>query len=152
MAGGAERRGAWAVSRWLSDAWVADLGRAVTAVVSSAGGADDATGGVAALAGIVVDVVVTGGSDGDVAFHCRFDGGSVPGIAVGRGTGASVRVSIGSDDAWRLLVGDLTLSSAYMQGRAKVEGPTGAVLELLRASALAPAEAVRAAMAASTER
>lgn len=133
------------MSRWLSAAWFADLERALAGQ-----GAPQATG--AERGGpVAVEVTVTGAAAGDVVWHCRVGAGATE-VGAGPDAAADVRLVIADGDAWQVLRGELGLSSAYMQGRAKAEGRTGAVLDLLACSARTRLEAVRSAMAAATER
>ncbi len=147
------------MSRWLSEAWFEDVRRVVAdAGVGCAGraGGDaidtpDAPDAPVRPDGMRVCVVVTGGADGDVRWSCTVRDGSMTiagPVPAGR---ADVVITISADDARQVLFGDLGLSSAYMQGRAKVEGRTGAVLDLLACSAGERFGVVRSAVAGITE-
>jgi hypothetical protein len=141
------------MSRWLSEAWFEDVRRVVAdAGVGCAGlasvGAPDAP---VHPDGMRVHVVVTGVADGDVRWSCTVQDGSMTVAGPGPTGRADVVVTISVDDARRVLCGDLGLSSAYMQGLAKVEGRTGAVLDLLACSAGERFGVVRSAVAGITE-
>jgi len=75
--------------------------------------------------------VVTGTPDGDVAFHLRLDDGRVTTIERGTDETAEVTLTLPYKDAVKVEQGEDSLNLAYMQGRLKVAGSTGAVLAYL---------------------
>lgn len=96
--------------------------------------------GPATLAG-TVEVHVTGGPDGDAQLHATFDAGRLTAIGVGPAPGADATLALTGEDAGAVLAGVLDPSVAFMQGRMKVTGDMGIVLDLL---ALASTDAARA--------
>ncbi len=115
--------------RWLSDAWVADA-------------ATEAAGltGPPSLTGSVV-VEVTGGPEGDTAVQAVFAEGRLVEAGIGTAPAADLVLTLTDADARAVLSGALDPSVAFMQGRMKVSGAMGPLLDLL---ALAGTDAVRA--------
>lgn len=75
--------------------------------------------------------VVTGGPDGDVAYHLVFDGGRVVGGGAGPGDDAEVVLTTTYEVAAGIARGDVEPSVAFMQGVLKTEGPTARLVPLL---------------------
>jgi hypothetical protein len=102
----------------------------------------DGLDGPDALTGSV-RVDVTGGPDGDLSMYADFDRGHLTGAGAGSGAGTGTGVGSGpaatlsltAADAWAVLAGDLDPSVAFMQGRMKVTGDMGLVLDLLALAA-----------------
>ncbi len=103
--------------------------------------------GPPSLAG-TVQVDVTGAPDGDLSMRAVFDGGRVADAGPGAADGPDATLTLTWKDALAVLTGDLDPSVAFMQGRMKVAGDMGLVLDLLALAATAPAVAVRARVAA----
>ena len=95
-----------------------------------------------------VRVDVTGGADGDWTAHARFGGGRLADLGPGAGEGPDVTVTLTFEDARAVLVGDLDPSVAFMQGRMKVAGDMGLVLDLLALAATDAARGCRERIAA----
>ena len=103
-------------------------------------GADELVGvqGPETLDGLV-RVDVTGGSDGDVAVHLVFDHGRLAALTGGAGGSPAATLTLAAGDARAVVGGSLDLSVAFMQGRLKVAGDMGMVLEVLALAATADA-------------
>ena len=102
--------------------------------------------GPATLTG-TVQVDVTGGPDGDVVLWLSFDGGRLTGTGAGPAGSPDATLTLGAADARAVATGALDPSVAFMQGRMKVAGDMGPVLDLLALSATPAAAAVRARVA-----
>jgi putative sterol carrier protein len=89
-----------------------------------------------------VQHVVTGGPDGDVAYHLAFEHGRVVDGGLGTAADAEVVLTTVHEVATAIASGDVEPSVAFMQGRLKTEGPTTQLLPLL---ALTQTPAYRAA-------
>ena len=96
--------------------------------------------GTATLTG-TVQVDVTGGPEGDAAVYATFDTGRLVAAGSGPTPGPDASLTLTAPDAAEVLVGALDPSVAFMQGRMKVAGDMGLVLDLL---ALASTDAARA--------
>jgi len=105
------------------DEWSA----AVRAELDGLNGPDSLTG--------TVQVDVTGGSDASLSLHAVFHGGRLAGAGAGAAEGPDATLSLSASDAGAVLVGDLDPSVAFMQGRMKVAGDMGLVLDLLALAA-----------------
>jgi len=90
-----------------------------------------------------VQVDVTGGPDGDASVHATFAGGRLTGAGVGPVPLAHATLTLGEADAAAVLAGSLDPSVAFMQGRVKVTGDMGVVLDLLSAASTDAARACR---------
>jgi hypothetical protein len=121
---------------WLSDGWF-DL------VVAEAAGLQ----GPPTLEGTVV--VEVAGADGTVAGHAVFAAGRLTSGGAGAADGADLTVTLADADAREVLAGTLDPSVAFMQGRMKVAGDMGPLLDLL---ALAGTEDARARLGRVAER
>lgn len=98
--------------------------------------AREAFAGLPARAGATARVhhVVTGAPGGDLAVDCVYDDGRLVDLAlapVKASAPEAVTITTPYADARALLAGELDLSVVVMQGRAKVAGPTPALLAVL---------------------
>jgi hypothetical protein len=82
-----------------------------------------------------VQIDVTGGPDGDLSIHADFDRGHPSGAGAGPSDGPDATLSLSAPDALGVLDGSLDPSVAFMQGRMKVTGDMGLVLDLLALAA-----------------
>ena len=98
-----------------------------------------------------VRVEVQGGPDGDAVLVLAFDAGRLVGVAPGPGSDPDATLSLSASDARGVLAGDLDPSVAFMQGRLKVSGAMGLVLDLLALSATDGARERRTRVAARFE-
>jgi SCP-2 sterol transfer family len=94
--------------------------------------------------------VVTGGPDGDVVFMLTFEDGRLldASLAAGQAPDPAAELTITTTYADTLLLasGDLDLSVAVMQGRAKVAGSMRALLAILPVTRSREFRAARAAL------
>ena len=104
--------------------------------------------GASTLTG-TVQVDVTGGPDGDLAVHATFDGGRLAGVDAVAADQPAATVTLTAEDGRAVCAGELDPSVAFMQGRLKVTGDMGLVLDLLALSATAAARACRERLAAA---
>jgi putative sterol carrier protein len=119
-----------------------------TGAVAAVHGALSGLAGGPALSG-TVQVDVTGGAGGDVTCRVRFEDGTLVEVAEGGADGADAVLTLTDADAHAVLAGDLDPSVAFMQGRMKVSGSMGVVLDLLALSATDDARGRLARAAAS---
>ena len=124
--------------RWLSDAWVA-TGAAEAAELT----------GPPSLSGSVL-VEVTDGPDGDVTLHADFAEGRLVGSGAGAPASADLTLTLTDSDARAVLSGALDPSVAFMQGRMKVSGDMGPLLDLLALAGTEQARALRDRIAERT--
>jgi len=125
--------------RWLGEAWV------------EAGAADaaDLTGPPSLTGSVVVEV--TGGPDGDAAVRAVFSEGRLVGSGTGSTRSADLTLTLTDADARAVVSGALDPSVAFMQGRMKVAGSMGPLLDLLALSGTAAARAWRDRLARRTD-
>jgi len=126
------------MTAWLTREWV-DTARAEVADLV----------GPTTLSG-VLQVDVTGGVEGDSVVHVTFDVGRLVGAGAGPVDGPDAVVSLSDEDARAVVAGALDPSVAFMQGRMKVTGDMGLVVDLLALSATDEARARRARVAELT--
>lgn len=107
------------MARFLAPEWIDELDRAA--------GADEALRRATADVHLVVQQEVTGGPDGDAAYHVVVDAGSV---AVRPGRAEDPDVTFCQDHATAVAVGrgDLSASAAFMVGRLRVGGDIGLLM------------------------
>ena len=125
--------------RWLTDAWfeaVAAEGASIT--------------GPPTLTGTVV-VEVTGGAEGDAVGHAVFADGRLVGSGAGPVPAPDVTLTLTDADARGVLAGELDPAVAFMQGRMKVAGDMGPVLDLLALSATDDLRSLRSRVALLTD-
>ena len=104
---------------YLSDEWFAAAGDAFADLPERPG------------ATATIQRVITGTPDGDVAYHLTLDDGRIVGVERGTNDAAQVTLTLPYKDALRVEHGEYSLNVAFMQGRLKVAGSTGAVLAYL---------------------
>lgn len=78
-----------------------------------------------------VQCEVGGGPEGDISCYWVFEAGSLGPTGVGRIENPEVSLTLSWDDAVAVQRGDLDPSVAFMQGRLKVHGSMGLMIELL---------------------
>jgi hypothetical protein len=125
----------------LSPEWV-ERQRELLAGLPASPGDDGAT--------VRVQHVVTGGPDGDVAYHLAFQGGRVVDGGVGADPDAEVVLTTVHEVAAAIAAGDVEPSVAFMQGRLKTEGPTRRLLPLLALTQTDPYRAAADQLRAET--
>jgi len=124
--------------RWLSGAWVA----AVTEEAADLTGPPSLTG--------TVLVEVTGGPDGDTSVHAVFSDGRLVASGTGGAPTVDLTLTLTDADARAVLSGTLDPSVAFMQGRMKVSGDMGPLLDLLALAGTEQARALRDRIAERT--
>jgi len=78
-----------------------------------------------------VQVVVSGGPDGEVAYLQVFDDGRLVECSLTRDDGADVTLNQTHADAVAIVTGEIDPSAAFMQGRVKVVGSMGSLMAVL---------------------
>ncbi len=92
-------------------------------------------------------VLVTGGPDGEAATHRSYEDGRLAARGPGPLEDPDVTLTLGWDDAQALARAELEPDVAFMQGRLKVVGDMGVVLDLLAAAATPQGRASRERLA-----
>lgn len=110
------------VFAFLSPAWLEQL-------TAAAGGGAKGSGSA------VVQLVVTGGPDGDVAFVLEVGTGSV-GARSGRDPESAVTLTLAWETAWRINRGELSAPESFRAGLVKVRGDAAPLVDL--AASLSP--------------
>jgi putative sterol carrier protein len=133
---------------FLSPEWV-ERQRQLLAELPAAGAEGEAPGDRGAT--VRVQYVVTGGPDGDVAYHLAFEGGRVVDGGLGTDADAEVVLTTVHEVAASIAAGDVEPSVAFMQGRLKTEGPTSRLLPLLALTQTEPYRAATDRLRAETD-
>lgn len=97
---------------------------AVLAALNASGDVKSATKGVE----LCIQQVVTGAPDGDVSYWTKFDDGTVTG-SIGDAADADVTITQDYDTAVAMSKGELNAQAAFMQGKLKVTGNMGKLLQ-----------------------
>lgn len=92
-------------------------------------------------------VLVTGGPDGAAAAHRSYEAGRLTARGPGPLEDPDVTLTLGWDDAQAVARAELDPDVAFMQGRLKVVGDMGVVLDLLAAAATPEGRAARERLA-----
>ncbi len=79
----------------------------------------------------LIQCEITGGPDGDVSCYWVFEAGRLASGAGGRLADAEVTATLSWKDAMAVQRGDLDPNVAFMQGRMKVSGSMGVMIDLL---------------------
>ncbi len=98
-----------------------------------------------------VQCEITGGPDGDVSCYWVLEDGRVTSGSGGRLADAEVTLTLSWGDAVAVLRGDLDPNVAFMQGRMKVSGSMGVMIELLSLANTPEGRALREGIAAVGE-
>lgn len=106
--------------RYLTDEWLAAADRALNANASLASAARDVR--------IVVQQIVTGGADGDVAFHVDLDHGAV-GVAPGNASEPTVTFMQDWNTAAAVARGEESAQGAFMHGQIQVRGDLAVLID-----------------------
>ncbi len=128
--------------KFLSAEWVERQRELLAGLPAQDEGSAEGAGGAQGDVTVRVQHLVTGGPDGDVAYHMVFEHGRVVDGGHGTAAGAEVVLTTVHAVAAEIASGDVEPSVAFMQGRLKTEGPTCRLLPLL---ALTQTPAYRAA-------
>jgi putative sterol carrier protein len=108
------------MARYLSPEWIDELHQALSTDAS----VREATAGVA----LTVQQVVTGGPDGDVAWHVVVDHGTVA-VRPGTTGAADVTFRQDHDTARKVAAGELSAQAAFMVGLLTVTGDVARLIE-----------------------
>jgi putative sterol carrier protein len=108
------------MAKFLSQQWADD---ALAALNSS----DDVRGATKGVQ-LCLQQVVTGAPDGEVSYWTKFEDGKVEG-AIGSAPDADVTITQDYDTAVALNKGELNAQAAFMQGKLKVTGNMGKLLQ-----------------------
>lgn len=108
------------MARFLSPEWTED----VVGALSNSDEAQQALKGV----NLVLQQIVTSGPDGDVSYWIRFESGKVEG-ALGEAESADVTITQDYETAAALSRAELNAQAAFMQGKLKVTGNMGKLLQ-----------------------
>ena len=124
---------------YLSDEWFAAAGDAFADLPERPG------------ATATIQRVNTGTPDGDVAYHLTLQEGRIVGVERGTDEGAQATLTLPYKDALRVEHGEDSLNVAFMRGRLKVAGSTGAVLTYLPVTVTPEYEAAQARLGADLD-
>jgi len=127
------------MTAWLSDEWYEQTGELATALQ----GPEELSARI--------QVVVSGGPEGDVPYTRELEGGRLVGSAPGRIRDPEVVLSSGWEDARAMVAGELDHEVAFMQGRMKVTGSMAVVLALFALGATPAGRDVRRRIAEITD-
>jgi putative sterol carrier protein len=75
--------------------------------------------------------VVTGASDGDVKYYWVLENGLLADAAVGELPDAEITLTTSYEDSIAIQKGELDANAAFMQGKTKVTGNMGKLMQLL---------------------
>lgn len=98
-----------------------------------------------------IQFVIAGSPEGDVKLAMVVTDGLVTESSLGTDGDADLTLTIKYPDAVNLLRGERDPNAAFMQGKIKVAGPTGPLLDLLSLSITAERVAARSELSAQTE-
>ncbi len=127
------------MTEWLSAEWF-DRARQVSAAGPGLGG----------LSGRV-QCEISGGPQGGLSCYWVLEDGRLASGAGGRLDDAEVTLTVGWDDAVAVQRGELDPNVAFMQGRLKVSGSMGVMIDLLAGANLPECRALREEMAEISE-
>ena len=107
------------MAKYLSEAWI-DETRALAA-------SQPVRPGATAL----MQYVVSGGPDGDIKYWWRLEDGTLLESALGVAEAADFTMALSYADSVKIQQGELDANAAFMQGRMKVTGNMGKLMQLL---------------------
>jgi len=108
------------MAKFLSSQWADDA-------LNALNGSDDVRGAIKGVE-LCIQQVVTGAPDGEVSYWTKFAGGSVTG-AIGEASDADVTITSDYETAVAMNKGELNAQAAFMQGKLKVTGNMGKLLQ-----------------------
>ena len=107
------------MAKYLSQAWL-DEGRAL------AGSQPERPGASAKM-----QYVVTGGPEGDIKYYWILDNGKLLESQLGEVDDVDFTLTLSYDDSVKIQQGELDANAAFMQGRMKVTGNMGKLMQLM---------------------
>ena len=112
----------------------------------------EALGGLPEVPGATASLlhVVAGGPDGEVRFAERYVDGRLVEAALGPADDSDLELSYKHDVALLVAAGELHLVDGFMQGRVKLVGSSGRLMDLLPALASPEHQAAEASVAAQS--
>jgi putative sterol carrier protein len=78
-----------------------------------------------------IQYVVTGGPDGDIKYYWRLENGKLVESKLGEIADPEITMTLSHDDSVKVQKGELDPNAAFMQGRMKVAGNMGKVMQLM---------------------
>ena len=107
------------MAKYLSEAWI-DETRALAATQPVRPGAT-----------ALMQYVVSGGPDGDIKYWWRLEDGKLLDSALGAAAEADFTMALSYTDSVKIQQGELDANAAFMQGRMKVTGNMGKLMQLM---------------------
>ena len=108
------------MAKFLSQEWADDA-------LSALNGSDDVKSAIKGVQ-LCIQQVVTGAPDGEVSYWTKFDDGKVEG-GLGQASDADVTITQDYDTAVAMNKAELNAQAAFMQGKLKVTGNMGKLLQ-----------------------
>ena len=127
------------MAKYLSPEWI-DEGRALAQAQPERPGATAR-----------MQYVVTGGPDGDIKYWWQLEDGKLLESALGVIDDADFTMTLGYQDSVKIQKGELDLNTAFMQGRMKVTGAMGKLMQLLPLTTSTEYQELQASVRAHTE-
>ena len=127
------------MAKYLSAEWI-DEGRALAQAQPERPGATAR-----------MQYVVTGGPDGDIKYWWQLEDGKLLESALGAIDDADFTMTLGYQDSVKIQKGELDMNTAFMQGRMKVTGAMGKLMQLLPLTTSTEYQALQATVRAHTE-
>lgn len=97
-----------------------------------------------------LQVVVTGGPDGEVRYVQHIEDGRLVACSLGGDDAADATLTESYDDAVQIAKGELDANAAFMQGRVKVTGNMGRVMAIMPLTQSHEYAAIAASLAEQT--
>ena len=95
--------------------------------------------------------VVTGGPEGDIKYWWQLEDGKLLESALGAIDDPDFTMTLGYQDSVKIQKGELDMNTAFMQGRMKVTGAMGKLMQLLPLTNSAEYQELQATVRAHTE-
>lgn len=98
-----------------------------------------------------IQFVVTGGPDGDVKYYWVLQDGKLLEASLGELDGAEITMTTGYADSVAIQKGELDANAAFMQGKTKVTGNMGKLMQLMPLTMSPDYQALQAKIRAITD-
>ncbi len=95
--------------------------------------------------------VVTGGPDGDIKYWWRLEDGKLVESALGVLDDADFTMTLSYEDSVKIQKGELDANAAFMQGRMKVTGNMGRLMQLMPLTTSSEYQELQATLRTMTE-